>query len=104
MIIIHNQEFKDGILITEEILEVPTPIIPEVSMRQARLALLKNNMLTDVETSIDNISGPEGQEAKITWEYATTVQRSSPLVSFVQQSLALTDNQITDLFYTASLL
>lgn len=104
MIIQYNQEFKDGILIHEEVVEISTPIIPEVSMRQARLALLKNNMLTEVETIISNISGSYGQEAKITWEYATTVQRNSSLTAVVQQSLSLSDDQITDLFYTASLL
>ena len=104
MIIIRNQEFKDGVVVHEEITEIPTPIVPEVSMRQARLALLKNNILTTVENIITNISGSYGQEAKITWEYATTVQRESSLTALVQQSLSLSDDQITDLFYTASLL
>lgn len=104
MITVHNQEFKDGVLIKEQILYLPTPIIQEVSMRQARIALLQNNLLNDVENIITSISGSYGQEAKITWEYATTVQRTSTFVGFVQQSLDLTDDVITDLFYTASLL
>jgi hypothetical protein len=104
MITVSNQEFKDGVLIKEEILHLPTPIIEEVSMRQARISLLQNNLLTDVENIITNISGSYGEEAKITWEYATTVQRNSSFVGFVQQSLNLTDVAITELFYTASLL
>lgn len=71
-----------------------------VSMRQARLALLGADLLDDITTAITAL----GQAAAIEWEYATEVQRNSPLIAMVQSNNALTDRQIDDLFVAASAL
>lgn len=77
------------------------PVIPTtVSMRQARLALLQVDLLTQVNLAIEN-----GTEAdKITWEYATEVNCSDSLVSNMAIALGLTEQQLDDLFILASTL
>lgn len=74
------------------------PVVPSsVTMRQARLALLAAGLLDDVNTLIASI----GQEAAITWEFATEVQRNNELVIAVLTSKGFTENQIDDLFVSA---
>lgn len=75
----------------------PAPI-PTVSMRQARLALLQNNLLDAVNTAIN-----AGNEAdKITWEYATEVNRSDALVQNLSAALGLSETDLDNLFILAS--
>ena len=74
--------------------------VTEVSMRQARLALLQYNLLTAVDTAIAN-----GNEAdKIEWEYATSVRKESPLVQNMVSYLGLSKEQLDNLFNVASIL
>lgn len=77
----------------------PAQKIPSVvSMRQARLALLQSNLLAQVNTAIET-----GAEAdKITWEYATEVNRNDALVKNMATALQLTEQQLDDLFLIAS--
>lgn len=77
----------------------PQPIIPTtVSMRQARLAFLQSNLLNSVNTAIN-----QGNEAdKITWEYATEVNRNSPLVQNMAIALQLSSSDLDQLFTLAS--
>lgn len=74
------------------------PVPQQVTMRQARLELLKRELLDDVEAVIT----AAGREAQIQWEYAAVVERSNPAVAIVQQQKALTDAQIDDLFREAA--
>ena len=74
------------------------PVPQQVTMRQARLALLNAGLLDDVEMLI----AAAGRAAQLEWEYATVVDRSGPIVSAVQQQKALTDAQIDDLFREAA--
>lgn len=67
-----------------------------VTMRQARLALLSNNILDKVDSMLTS------SESKINWEYATEVYRNSTLVSEMQTALNLTDEQVDNLFIEAS--
>lgn len=67
-----------------------------VTMRQARLALLSNNLLDTVNSMLTT------SESKINWEYATEVYRNSTLVSEMQTALNLTDEQVDNLFIEAS--
>lgn len=69
-----------------------------VSMRQARLALLRTGLLTDVNNALSSLEGNAGEEARITWEYATEVVRSDALVLSLAQALNWTDTQIDNLF------
>ena len=87
----------------EFIAPAPAPLPPKpslVSMRQARLALLQSNLLDVVNSAIQN-----GNEAdKITWEYATEVNRNDSLVQNMATALQLTETQLDDLFLLASTL
>ena len=74
------------------------PVPHQVTMRQARLALLRAGLLDDAEAII----AAAGREAMMEWEYATVVDRSNPAVAAVQQQESLTDAQIDDLFREAA--
>ena len=74
------------------------PVPQQVTMRQARLALLSAGLLDDVEMVI----AAAGRAAQLEWEYAAVVERSGPIVAIVQQQEALTDAQIDDLFREAA--
>lgn len=73
------------------------PVPQQVTMRQARLELLKRALLDDVEAVIT----AAGREAQIQWEYASVVERSNPVIAIVQQQQGMTDAQIDDLFREA---
>lgn len=74
----------------------PVPVITSVTMRQARLALLQSNLLDQASAAI---TAPAD---KIEWEFATTVERDSPLVQNIAATLGLTEQQIDDLFTLAA--
>ena len=74
------------------------PVPQQVTMRQARLALLSAGLLDDVEVVI----AAAGRAAQLEWEYAAVVYRSNPAVAAVQQQESLTDAQIDDLFREAA--
>ena len=83
----------------------PIPPVPDtVSPRQARLALLGIGMLASVEQALATFTGPQGVAARIDWEYATEVQRQSPLIASLGPALGLADEQIDDLFRAAATL
>jgi hypothetical protein len=76
----------------------PPAILTSVTMRQARLALLGAGLLDQVNAAITDPA------AQIEWEYATTVERNSPLVQNLSVGLGLTEEQLDSLFTTASTL
>ena len=82
----------------EDEMRARNPVPQQVTMRQARLALLSAGLLDDVEMVI----AAAGRAAQLEWEYAAVVDRSGPVVAIVQQQKALTDAQIDDLFREAA--
>lgn len=74
------------------------PVPQQVTMRQARLALLSAGLLDDVGVVI----AAAGRAAQLEWEYAAVVDRSNPAVAIVQQQQGMTDAQIDDLFREAA--
>ena len=74
------------------------PVPAQVTMRQARLALLGAGLLDAVQTAITSA----GPAAKIEWEYAAEVQRSSGLVPAMATALGMTAAQIDALFIAAA--
>lgn len=74
----------------------------EVTMRQARLALLADGKLADVQTVIDNLSSPQKEMAQIEWDYSSTVQRSNLFVSLIGQALGYSDEDLDSLFIEAA--
>lgn len=92
----------------EEVAEAdaPKPVVPQaVTMRQARLALLMVGLLDNVEAAIAAIPDTTMRRAaEIEWEYATEVQRNSPLTAQLGPNLGLTNAQIDELFIAGSTL
>ena len=82
----------------EDEMRARNPVPQQVTMRQARLALLSAGLLDDVEAVI----AAAGRAAQLEWEYAAMVDRNNPAVAAVQQQKALTDAQIDDLFREAA--
>ena len=93
---VYNQ--TDWETMRDDEMRARNPVPQQVTMRQARLALLNAGLLDDVEVVI----ATAGREAQLGWEYATVVDRSNPAIAAVQQQEALTDAQIDDLFREAA--
>ena len=75
-----------------------------VDMAQARLALLGAGLLTTVDQAIAAMTGPEGEAARIEWEFRPRVRRDSPLVVALASALSLDEAALDALFVTASAL
>lgn len=73
----------------------------EVTMRQARLALLGAGMLANVESAIDALPEPPRTAARIEWDHSNTVQRYNTFVIQLGGLLGLTSQQLDELFIAA---
>lgn len=97
------QEFRDYVSwLSEgnepEPADIPPVSIPDISMRQARLALLADGLLATVNLAITTA------EQEIWWEYSTVVERSNPLVIEVLTALGKTPEEIDTMFIGAAAL
>lgn len=90
----YNQETNE--FINESYIE-PKSIPQVITMRQARLQLLEVGLLDDVEALV-----ALDRKSQIEWEYANEVYRQSPLIDLVKETISLTDEQIDDMFLSAS--
>ena len=88
----------------EHIAASKPPIPAQVTMRQARLALLGAGLLASVNTAIAGLTEPAKSAALIDWEYSAVVQRDSGLVPAMGAALGMTAAQIDALFVTAATL
>lgn len=75
-----------------------------VTMAQARLALLDQGLLADVETALNELPEPPRASALIEWEFQTIVHRDRDLVLTIMNLLGLDDTQIDNLFILAKTL
>lgn len=83
----------------------PEPVIavPEsVTMRQARIALSRTGLIPAVEQALEVMQGQEGEEARIEWEYSQEVYRNKPFVIQLGATLGLSEEQVDELFISAS--
>lgn len=82
------------------------PDVPAVvTMRQARIALLRAGLLSQVDAAIAAMPAETGgDEARITWAYGAEVRRDGPLIGQLAPGLGLTDEQIDNLFIEAATL
>lgn len=80
---------------------LPPPPPTEVTMRQARLAMLDAGILSSVDSAVAGMTGTAGEAAKIEWEYAQTLKRDHPLVVSLSTALNLTPAQLDALFTAA---
>lgn len=94
--------FREGAWVVET--AVPRVIVPtSVTPRQARLALLQIGKLDAVSAALTAIPDPaQRTAAQIEWEYATVIERNSPLVTSLAAGLRLTAADIDALFEAAS--
>ena len=74
----------------------------EVTMRQARLALLATGKLAGVDAAIASMPEPQKTSASIEWEYGNALQRSNPFVAQLGAALGLDDAEIDALFVEAA--
>jgi hypothetical protein len=78
-------------------------VVPlEVTMRQARLALLADGKLGDVQSVIDSLSSPQREMAQIEWDYSSTVKRSNRFVALIGQALGYSEEDLDNLFIDAA--
>lgn len=82
----------------------PTPIPNVVEMAQARLALLQGGYLATVDAAIAAMTGPEGDAARIEWEFRATVRRDSALTQAMAVVLGLDEAELDALFTLAATL
>jgi hypothetical protein len=90
----------DGATFIKPPVVIPVPSV--VTMRQARIALLGAGLLAQVQTSVDGMTGAEGEAARIEWEYAADLKRDHGLVVALAAALGLTETQIDELFIAAA--
>lgn len=86
---------------TPEDADIPYSVPNLVTMRQARIALLRKGKLNDVEACIQSMTGTEGDEARIEWEYSSLVDRNRPLMQKVIDLIGLTNTEVDELFTLA---
>lgn len=78
--------------------EYEKSVIPKtITLRQVRLYLLSIDLLDDLENIIS-----QNRAYQIEWEYANSIERESPLVKILGQTLNLDDEQIDNMFMEAS--
>ncbi|MDW9786788.1 hypothetical protein GOB29_19610 [Sinorhizobium meliloti] len=86
----------------------PTPeevrvAMPQLTARQFRLGLINNNLTPAQVTAVIEAmpAGADKEIARIEWEYATTFNRTHPLIATVGAALGLSNEQI-DAMWVAS--
>lgn len=81
----------------------PGPGVPvEVTMRQARLALLNAGLLDTAQGVIDALPMPARRQAQIEWEYALSVRRDHPLIALMIGEGLATAEEVDGLFVAAA--
>lgn len=83
---------------------VPQFVPKNVTMRQARLALLQANKLQAVNNAIAAMTGAAGDSAQIEWNYSNEVKRNQPLTLSLAQAIGMTEDEMDQLFITAATL
>jgi hypothetical protein len=99
-----TQEEEDAFLADQAAAAALVVVPAEVTMRQARLALLGAGKLAEVDAAIDALPEPQKSAARIEWDYSSSVRRHQPLVLALAPALDLTDEQLDALFVAAGAL
>ena len=84
--------------------EQPAPDVAQVTMRQARLALLDAGKLDLVTGAISQLPEPQRTKARIEWEFAQDVRKDWPLIQVLAPSIGLDAAALTALFNRAATL
>jgi hypothetical protein len=100
-----NQEYLDWLSAGNEPDPIDSAPIPQqVTMRQARMALLQQGLLQTVNSAVASMTGSQGAAAQIEWEFSSTVERDRPLVQGLALKLGLSGAQLDALFTLAATL
>ena len=93
-------------LTDEEILEIQKSTIPQqVTMRQARLALLYSGLLEQVESALEQIPDPVQRMAiNIEWKHSSVVDRDHPMLEWIGHIVGLDTHKMWDMMKYASTL
>jgi hypothetical protein len=98
---LHSKEtVEPSILAEAEALKVEKekPMVPSsITPRQARLYLHQNGLLDKIEAMI-----AQDKVYQIEWEYATTIERNSPLTQAIITELGLSATETDAMFVEAS--
>lgn len=83
--------------------EAQRELMPDLTGRQLRLALIGNGITTSqVTTAIGSIPNElDRDKAMVEWEYASSFARLHPLIATVGAALGLTDEQIDAMWLAA---
>lgn len=73
-----------------------------VTPRQARLELAKRGQLSNIDQIIASLPADQQEVVQIEWEYAVSVERSSPWVVQLGSALGLDEEGLDDLFKAAA--
>ncbi len=93
-----------GVPVLQEPPPFVAPDVEQVTMRQARLALLESGKLDLVAPAIDQLSEPDRTKARIEWEFAQDVRKDWPLIQALAPSIGLDAAALTALFNRAATL
>ncbi len=93
-----------GVPVLQEPPPFVAPDVDQVTMRQARLALLESGKLDLVAPAIDQLSEPDRTKARIEWEFAQDVRKDWPLIQALAPSIGLDAAALTALFNRAATL
>lgn len=74
----------------------------QVTPRQARLELAKRGLLANIAEIIALIPEPDKTTVEIEWEYAVSIERSSPWVIQLGSALGLDEEGLDELFKAAA--
>lgn len=81
----------------------PAEVLPDVTARQIRRALLKSGLTEDmIVTALNTLPSPTKEEALIEWQYSNEFKRNHYLVPAVGSMLGWNAEQINDLWRLAA--
>lgn len=97
VVIERSYQRVDG-AVREVLTTEPAPAPAAVTPRQMRLALLQLGLMAQVDAYVATLPAA----AIIEWEYATAVERTSPLIAAAAAGLEMTDAEVDGLFSLAA--
>jgi len=92
----------DGWIVADAEPAIAATVPAEVTMRQARLALLAAGKLAAVNAAINALPDPPKTAALIEWEYSNAVRRDAQFVALLGPALGLDAAGLDALFIAAS--
>jgi hypothetical protein len=96
----NNPEYSDGGTVTEEVTE-PAKEAYEIASWRVKHVLKAMGLIGSIEAAINDLPEPPKALVLDAWNHATTIDKWSATVGFIQTALGLTDNQVDAIFNEA---